>query len=226
MWDHTPLELFFLGGFAMWPLLGMSILDVALILDRLIVHAFHRSKYRRFMTWLRARQTRVSPRELRDEVRAWNTPLARVTEAYLDALDDTSESRHQVVGMVASGQISNLESRMPLLASLVQLAPMLGLLGTVTGLVSAFHEIEIQVGAVKPADLAGGIWEALITTVFGLVIAIPCGFFYQIFDATNSRLAQEMEWLVVHLDQTLGKQAAEGSIESPTPGERHGRVHV
>jgi len=77
------------------------------------------------------------------------------------------------------------------------------LLGTVTGLVEAFHEIELRGGQVQPADLASGIWEALLTTVFGLVIAIPCVAAYGWLDRRVTSIALQMEWIVTYLDEWL-----------------------
>ena len=96
---------------------------------------------------------------------------------------------------------------MRLLATITHLAPFLGLLGTVTGLVSAFHQIELLGGQVQPSDLAGGIWQALITTVFGLVIAIPCMAAYHGFENEADRISRRMQFLVSELNEFFGKHS-------------------
>jgi biopolymer transport protein ExbB len=78
-------------------------------------------------------------------------------------------------------EIRTLERHIDWLATIAGAAPLLGFLGTVTGMVKAFQVIEKMGGPVNPSMLAAGIWEALITTVFGLSIAIPCVFAYNYF---------------------------------------------
>ena len=67
-----------------------------------------------------------------------------------------------------------MESYLPALATIANISPLLGLLGTVIGMIEAFTQLEIGGGAPDPSLLAGGIWKALLTTAFGLSVAIPC----------------------------------------------------
>lgn len=77
------------------------------------------------------------------------------------------------------------------LSTIAHVSPLLGLLGTVIGMIKAFMEIERMEGVVSPADLAGGIWEALITTAAGLSVAIPAIVFYHYFFNAFQRLQEE-----------------------------------
>ena len=81
---------------------------------------------------------------------------------------------------------------------------MIGLLGTVIGLVDAFQQIELAGGQVQPSDLAAGIWKALLTTVFGLIVALPTLAVYHAFDSRVGSLALQMQWLVAHLNEWTG----------------------
>src|SRR3989338_4894271 len=101
-----------------------------------------------------------------------------------------------------------MKPRLQALAAITHLAPLLGLLGTVTGLVTAFHQIEILGGTVQPNDLAAGIWEALITTVFGLVIAIPAMAAYHGFESSADQTARRMQFVISELDEFFGKRSA------------------
>ncbi len=78
--------------------------------------------------------------------------------------------------------VKELEKRIDILGIIAHTAPLLGLLGTVTGMIRAFMVIESASGRVNPQLLAGGIWEALLTTAFGLMIAIPSFIAYHIFN--------------------------------------------
>jgi biopolymer transport protein ExbB len=79
----------------------------------------------------------------------------------------------EVLAFAARGTKRRLEARLASLAVISQVSPLIGLLGTVMGMVRAFLAVQQSGGEVDPSSLAGGIWEALLTTVFGLCVAIP-----------------------------------------------------
>lgn len=106
--------------------------------------------------------------------------------------------------------LEGVEKNLKGLATIAHLAPLLGLLGTVTGLVSAFHQIEILGGQVQAGNLAGGIWEALITTVFGLVVAIPATAFFHYFENKTDFIARRMQLVISELDRFFGKETRPG----------------
>jgi len=86
-------------------------------------------------------------------------------------------------------EIPKLESRLSALATIAHISPLLGLLGTVTGMTASFHTIQVRAAGlnpVTPGDLAGGIGEALLTTVAGLIVAIPT------YTAIN--VCQDIDW--------------------------------
>jgi biopolymer transport protein ExbB len=133
----------------------------------------------------------------------------RRSQAHLRLADSPSELRQEIVQREASEQLVRLEKRLNWLAIIGQLSPMLGLLGTVTGLVTAFWQIEVRAGQVQPADLAAGIWEALLTTVFGLVIALPTIAVHHFFDRRVGLAECQMQWLVAYLDEWMADAKAE-----------------
>ena len=113
---------------------------------------------------------------------------------------------------VGSLEVSKLEKGLPILATCAGAAPMLGFLGTVTGMIQAFMTIQDLAGAANPSDLAGGIWEALITTAFGLIIGIPAFALYNYFLSAVKKLVGEMETVandVIDVIQDGGKDEVE-----------------
>lgn len=86
---------------------------------------------------------------------------------------NTRDNLERSISTVASKEVRSLERYLPTLHLISHIAPLLGLLGTVTGMIRAFQVIESQGGTVNAGLLAGGIWEAMLTTVFGLSVAIP-----------------------------------------------------
>jgi biopolymer transport protein ExbB len=104
--------------------------------------------------------------------------------------NSSKEEIKQAMEDAALYEVPKLEKNLTTLATVAHISPLLGLLGTVTGLVRCFQVIQIKASSstpVNPGDLAGGIWEALITTVAGLIIAIPMFvIYYYLVNAVNS----------------------------------------
>lgn len=209
LWDQNLIQLFQKGGFAMWPLLVCSILGAAIMVERALYFWRLRLPYESFWTRLRGLLARRSLREAAALCRKSANPIPRIAAVYLKRLND-DRLRNEILKREGSLALEKLETRLRALAALTHVAPLLGLLGTVTGLVSAFHQIEILGGQVQPADLASGIWEALITTVFGLVIAIPCMAAYHGFEGLADQTARRMQFMVSELDEFFGKQSTGG----------------
>lgn len=109
-------------------------------------------------------------------------------------------------------EIGKLEKGLPMLATIAGVAPLLGFLGTVTGMISAFIVIQERAGAANPGDLAGGIWEALITTAFGLIVGIPALAFYNYFVSSIKRLVGDIETVANDVVDTI--QDASSDVEN------------
>jgi biopolymer transport protein ExbB len=214
-WDQTLLELFRKGGFAMWPLLACSVVGLAIILEKALYCFRLRLDYGRFTQKLRRLLADGGKKDALILCRRHANPVPRIAEHYLKNLDDDFK-RNEILKREGSFALEKIESRLRALAAVTHLAPLLGLLGTVTGLVTAFHRIEILGGQVQPGDLAAGIWEALITTVFGLVIAIPCMAAYHGFESWTDRIARRMQFVISELDEFFGKRSAGNFSPPPT----------
>lgn len=100
---------------------------------------------------------------------------------------------------VSEREVSKLYRKLEYLSFIAAAAPMLGLLGTVTGMISSFNTIAATEGAAKPSDLAGGISEALVTTCMGLIVAIPTMFFVSQFRNRIDSYVAEAETIVERL---------------------------
>jgi len=100
---------------------------------------------------------------------------------------------------VSEREISKLYRKLEFLSFIAAAAPMLGLLGTVTGMIRSFNQIAATRGTAKPYQLAGGISEALVTTCMGLIVAIPCMFFVSLFRGRVDGYVAEAESVVEKL---------------------------
>lgn len=105
---------------------------------------------------------------------------------------------------IAAGDlVRRMETSLRGLATVAALAPLLGLLGTVIGMIRAFMAIERHGSAVSPALLAGGIWEALLTTAAGLTVAIPCLLFHNLFQGRIERVEGELNRMATELSDVV-----------------------
>lgn len=166
------------GGIVLWLLAGFSILTVAIIGVKLVQFVRLRIWSRAWLVavWRDAGGGVAAMEGALARARAHPGPVARVVEAVLAGrlLGTPSEAElREEVERVADEQIGQLESGLRGLDTIGTLAPLLGLLGTVMGMIRAFAQMEQAGRAVNPALLSGGIWEALLTTAVGLAVAIP-----------------------------------------------------
>jgi len=101
------------------------------------------------------------------------SPLGRLLAEMLAVQSCEEQTRQAVIREAYAHESRNLASRLQLLATIGNIAPLLGLLGTVTGMIKAFMVIQQTGGKVDASALAGGIWEAMLTTALGLAVALP-----------------------------------------------------
>jgi biopolymer transport protein ExbB len=146
------------------------------------------------------------------------TPLARVAAQAMHTLafapNDVDLAKEQAFH-VARDILNRLARHLRILESVVQAAPMMGLLGTVLGMIDAFGELAKGDGAVDPTQLAGGIWVALSTTAFGLTIAIP---FYFIANWLESRIERERIAMVSIISSIVFRNQSEKTAPNQKTG--------
>lgn len=170
------VEWFLKGGVAMYPLLLCSVGALAISLERFFTLSRARVETQDVMTRVAQllRGQRVG--EALQYCEHALGPAARIVRAGLLKHGAPVAEVRETIERAGASEVPKLEQHLTMLATIAQVATLLGLLGTVLGLVQAFRAIEAQAlldRPVNPGDLAGGIWEALITTVVGLTIAIP-----------------------------------------------------
>lgn len=204
------LELFKAGGWVMWPLALVSVLALGIVLERV---------------WTLRRRT-VLPPGLGDEVREWarhahldpkhidalrnNSPLGQVLAAGLDVRRRPREVIRERIEDTGRHVMHQLERYLNTLGTIASASPLLGLLGTVIGMMRMFLSI-LDHGIGDMTQLAGGIGQALITTAVGICIAIPALAFHRYFRGLIASYIIEMERQATALIDTLD------SVAPPTP---------
>jgi biopolymer transport protein ExbB len=181
------------GGPLMWPLLFCSVLACAVFLERLLY--FHRISLRvgEFMRGLGNLIRGRRYAEAQMEAAATNGPVQRVVHSAIIRHSSPRDELKQIVQEAGQLEVPKLERRLGMLATLAFITPLLGLLGTVAGLIEAFQSMTAASGLTSSAEIANGIYQALITTAAGLAICLPCAVAYAYLNARASAMMHDME---------------------------------
>ncbi len=189
----SVLETLALGGWVMVPIVLLSLLTIYLFVERLLTLRRSRTDRKRVMDKVRDYVQAGDVHGAMGFCESQDKPLTRILMHGLERLGRPIAEIQDAVHAAGKYETFELEKRTDLLASIAGIAPMLGFLGTVTGMIRAFQEIQRLQGNVNPSVLAGGIWEALLTTAAGLVVGILALFFYNLLLSRINRLVNDLE---------------------------------
>ncbi|MGA1869702.1 MAG: MotA/TolQ/ExbB proton channel family protein [bacterium] len=199
------------GGILVIPIIACSMLALAVIMERL--YRFHQAKLKD-PGFINKMNTLIENEKIEEALRlSENTknPIARVLNFGLAKHTEhqgpkDKESLEKALSHIGSKEVRELERYLPTLATVANIAPLLGLFGTVTGMIKAFMVIQELGGKVNAAVLAGGIWEALLTTALGLAVALPTLVAYNYFVGRVNDFAGQMQDCSVELVDLLHRK--------------------
>lgn len=199
------LEVLQAGGWLMLPILACSVAAMAIVLERLWTLRRRRimpDKLVNQVFQLHARQQLTSERiaEIRD-----GSPLGRMLTAGLVNRNHSREVMKEAINDTGRQVVADMERYLNTLATIASVTPLLGLLGTVFGMIDIFGVI-MDAGVGNPGVLAGGISKALITTAAGLSVAIPALMFHRYLDSRVTKLTIAMEEQALHLVEVIKGQ--------------------
>jgi biopolymer transport protein ExbB len=184
------------GGPVMYPIILCSVLAFAIAIERLYHLYRARINTKKFMDDIAnilRRNKIMEAIELCDKTPG---PIAHILKAGIMKHDRPRQEIKEAIEDAGLYEVPRLEKNVAVLATIAHIAPLLGLLGTVTGMVRCFQTIQEKSTSfhpVSPGDLAGGIWEALITTVAGLTVGIPTLVAYNYFVNRVNGFVLDME---------------------------------
>ena len=189
------------GGPAMWVIAALSVATLALILWKLwrlvALGAFAGARAERAVTlWQEGARD-----EARQAVAGRAGLRARLVRAAIGALEAglPDEAAREETTRIARRLLAEARAGLRALELVSVIAPLLGLLGTVLGMIDAFQTLQASGATADPADLAGGIWEALLTTAAGMSVAIPAAMALSWFEAVADSARADMEDLATRL---------------------------
>ena len=197
------------GGFMMYPLILCSVLAIGIILER--AYTFRKA-------------TAIDPEELLEEIKQTykpgdhgaaaarlmedaKTPYSRIFARGLKNADRPAEAIDMAMSQEAANEIPSLENYLPGLRTIITICPLLGLLGTIAGMIASFKEVA-RSGLSSPTAVMGGVSEALVSTATGISIAVVGLIFHNYFGNLVKRFVEDMEYYGSELTNFLTGRVA------------------
>jgi len=199
----TLWSLFEAGGPFMWPLLLASIIGLAIALERLFYFSFHKFTKKTYEQDILDSIEENGIKKAYEYIQANERYLiSKILKEGLDVSNNDPENFIKGVERESTGYFAQAERGLAILAAVSNIAPLIGFLGTVSGMIAAFDAIA-NADSVNAKIVAAGIKEALITTATGLIVAIPTMAFFQYFQNKVNNFSAEIETVANHIYKEL-----------------------
>src|SRR6202022_3509291 len=200
------------GGPLMWLILFCSVVSIAVFAERLLY--FHRATIDlgEFLQGLSNLVRKRNLAEARVECQATSVPVTRVIHAALIRHHLPRTELREIVQEAGQLEVPRLERNLGILIAIGYICPLIGLLGTVTGLIQAFVQLSANNGYATLADVSGGIYQSLLTTAGGLAVAIPAILGYCHLSARLNHLIHDMERAGIEVVNLLTDSEERSSI--------------
>ena len=213
-------ELISKGGPLVWLLMACMGFAVAIFLERLAY--FHRASMNvgEFLAGLAALIRRRNFAEALQECVATRVPAGRVIHAALLRHHAPREQLKEIVQEAGQLEVPRLERYLAILNAIAHAGPLIGLLGTVIGLLDSFTNLSSANGITTPAEVARGVYQSLVTSALGLVVAIPAYLFYAFLSARAQSIMHDLERAGVEIVNLIeDAKSADNIVEFRQPAE-------
>lgn len=207
------IELFEQGGGFMWPILVALVIGLMVVLERFFTLTKASVNTKKLLNNVHEALEEQGVPEALEVCENTAGPVAEIFHAGLRRVDRGIEEVEKAVQSAGSIEMSFLERGLTWLATIIAIAPMLGFTGTVWGMILAFQDIE-KANDISPSIVAGGISVALLTTLFGLVVAIIIQFFHNFFVTRIDKIIIDMEEGSLKLIDTLTEMEEQGELKA------------
>lgn len=193
----TIIDLVMSGGIFMIPIFILSVAGIYIFVERLLSYKKADKDPQQFLDKIKEMVLEGDLNGARLLCTQTDTPVARVIEKGLSRIGSPIKNIEAAIENVGKIEVYKLEKNLAGMATVSGGAPMLGFLGTVTGMIQAFIAIAQQEGTVSPKLLSGGIYEAMVTTAAGLIVGIPAYMMYNYLIARVQKITHKMEYASV-----------------------------
>ena len=209
----------------MWLILLCSVISLAVFVERLLY--FHRATIDlgEFLQGLSNLVRKRNLAEARVECQATSVPVTRVIHAALIRPHLPRTELREIVQEAGQLEVPRLERNLGMLIAIGYICPLIGLLGTVTGLIQAFVQLSANNGYATLAEVSGGIYQSLLTTAAGLVVTIPTILAYCHLSARLNALLHDMERAGIEVVNLLSEAETDSSIIEFAPKSQAAGEH-
>lgn len=201
------IELVLKGGIIMIPIAVLLIIGLYLTIERWLTIRSARKLDANFIANVKDMVSSGNIEGAKNLCQRTSTPIARMLEKGISRIGKPMKNIEVAIENVGKLEIYKLEKGLPTLATIAGAAPMIGFLGTVTGMITAFFDMAKSGNNVEIDTLAGGIYEALVTTVAGLIVGIIAYIAYNLLTAAIERVIHKMEGAAVEFLDLLQEPA-------------------
>lgn len=200
-------DLFLKGGALMWVLLALSVIAIYIFGKKWWILRGAGKIDPNFMKDIKDLIIDGKTRSATALCQRYGTPVARMVEKGIDRMGRPLQDIQTAVENTGNVEVSRLEKGLPILATIAGGAPMIGFLGTVTGMVQAFFNMANAGNNIDITLLSGGIYTAMITTVGGLIVGIPAYFGYNYLTSKISDIVFKMESVTIDFMDVLNESS-------------------
>ncbi|MGM0471381.1 MAG: MotA/TolQ/ExbB proton channel family protein [Bacillota bacterium] len=201
-------KIIFQGGPTIIPLLICSILSVAVILERIFYFRSISNNDFRLIKRIELLLSNGKLSKAKNEAKNTKGPVSAMILAGLEKYGEDRQTIKELIQIRGQNEIKKMEKRMRILDFIASTAPLLGLLGTVIGIIKSFNILAGAKGIAAPSALSSGIAEALVSTAVGLIVAIPTMLFYSYLDSKVDAKTNEMNQWSMRLIDLFAKDSS------------------
>jgi biopolymer transport protein ExbB len=209
--------LFAKGGPVIWVLLLASAVGIAVFIERLL--HYHRAQINsvEFLNGVRTVLRRTNVVEALSICEATPGPVARLVKAAVLARDHGREAVRDAIEEAGTVEVPRLEEKLVIVATIAQISPLIGLLGTMMGFIKVFMVVSAEGQFATLQQLSGGIWESLLATTAGIAVAVPAYVAYNYLVTRMSSIVLDMEKASVEIVNIVMDSPATTNGSSGTP---------
>jgi len=208
------------GGFMMYPILIVSVVSLGMIFERIYILSKIKKPTPDSILSLSTAVDKRNVEDIKNHSQRVAHPIGHMLRKIFEDGWKTGSELKRKVSTEGSREMRRLQKHLPSLGMIGTITPLMGLLGTVLGMIKAFLKIYQMSGDVNPAQLAGGIWEALITTAAGLMVAIPVLMAYHMISGKIDGIMFDTR---LYLEDVLGRSGGldhlDFSLQEPVSKE-------
>ena len=205
------------GGLLIYLILTCMVIVIFFALERYFTYKKLAINIPQFMMKIRQPVNRGAILTAINECTMVKSPVANVIKAGLEKVKYGRERMKEAMESAGNAETYYLEKHLNIIATLAGITPLIGFLGTVTGMIKAFMKIEELAGNVNATVLAGGIWEAMVTTAAGLTVGIPALIIYNYFLNRERTFIFQMENAAEEVLDMVSRTSEDDTIQYETP---------